>query len=904
MTNDIRLWMYPGANPNSAASAWEPYYVDISSYIRRPGNDGGRPISYSWGKQDESTTTDAGQMTLTLDNRDGRFSTEKVDGPYYGSLDINTPIRLGVGILTDTFTRTGSGLGTANASLGYVWSAGVGVFPLSTNGSRAEVIMPNTNSFTIATLANADSRDVDVTATFTPLATATGGAYGGGTIVRYTDSSNYTFSTIEFNTDSTVTIKIRRTVLGVAVQQASLAPIPSVTYSANAAWKLRTQADGDQIRVKAWPASSTEPTSWQITATDQGDDGTGIGLYTVCYSGNTNSGSVALLAVDDYTAIGLEWTGFVVSWPLEWNITGNNSWAPITAAGILRRLRQGTNPVQSPLRHQLSGTANSVGYWPMEEGADATYFQGTHSSDIPGRFSQVTLAQDSTLAGGGSAPVLATDLGSIGVVASGNSGGTGFAAMVLFKLPSLPATKTRIVRVWMRSGPVQEYDLSVDVTGSYVDALDSTGASLGSAYNAFGEDFTTWIAWQLEVDNTLVSGKTAVSAIYHAVGKTAFFAQTFNVTGATPVSNVNAMTLTGPSGTAFAHAWLGQNTLPFNTNTFALVSSGYASEGALERFNRACGEAGIPYSTTVGAVDSESMGAQKESGTMAVLQSAIDTDYGVMIERGAGLEMIPRTVRYNATTLYTLSVAAGEIGAIPKPVRDDQRLRNKWTISGAGTSASYQSDSSVARNGTWEDSATINPVDGSNLPSQASWRVSIGTSTRLRWPSVPLNFARSPQLMLPWRKRTYGARWGITTGLTQVKGNEPDVIMEGYQASLDPDIWTVDMNCTDARTWQVGILDTNRLQAYYTTLGGSLTATATTLTFTISNIYEQWKPGPSTATVVIMGEEINLGTISAVSGSGPWTQTVTGCTRSVNGVSKTHAAGESVSVKNAIKLKL
>lgn len=109
MTNQIKLWLYPGANPNSDPTNWEPYVQDITAYVRRPGDDGGAPINYQGGRQDESSQTDAGQMTLTLDNRDGRFSTENIAGPWYGLIDLNTPIRLGVYGSADNFNRTVSG---------------------------------------------------------------------------------------------------------------------------------------------------------------------------------------------------------------------------------------------------------------------------------------------------------------------------------------------------------------------------------------------------------------------------------------------------------------------------------------------------------------------------------------------------------------------------------------------------------------------------------------------------------------------------------------------------------------------------------------------------------------------------------------------------------------------------
>lgn len=911
MTNDVRLWLYPGANPNSTPDAWESFYVDISAYLRRPGQDGGRSVVYSAGKQDESTTTDAGQMTLTLDNRDGRFSTEKIDGPYYGLIDTNTPIRLAVAALTDPFTRTTvAGWGTINAALSQSWTVNGTASNWSTDGTKGQVLIPATNTAVTATLNGGNTRDVDVVSSVIPSATATGAAYGGGHQVRRTDTNNLVYSTLEFNTAGNATIKIRQTVAAVTTELASSNPIPSSTYSAGVAWKLRTQADGDAIRVKAWPAASSEPTAWMITATQDSLSGTGLGIYVARFGGNTNSGVANLLAFDDYTVIGLEWTGYVSSWPMSWDITGNNSWAPITAGGILRRLRQGTNPVVSPLRRQLSGTANAVGYWPLEDGADSRYFTPVVGRVPVATFTSATPAADNTLAGGGLAPTLSDDSGSISATVGLSQGGTGFAAMFFVKLGSLPSTKIKVARVRSR-GPGPIIDFSIDATSTYLEIIASDGSLITSAVNLIpaGFHFDQWTAISISTDNTDFSAlvfNTRCDVLYHQVGGLVYYnPSTLYATAA--LSTVTGIRLSGNSGTSFAHIWLGRNTLPFATNDFTMVSSGFATEAAIARFTRVCGEAGIPCSVVgVSSLASEAMGAQKESGTLAILQSCADADYGVISERGGGLEFVPRASRWNLTQTVGVSVAARQIAAVPAPIRDDQRLRNKWTITRAGGgTATFQDDASVARNGTAEDSATLNTQDDSVLVNHAAWRTAIGIQGRARWPSISLNFANSPELMNVWRQKYYGWRLGITTGLTQVKGNEPDLIVEGYQASLDPELWEVDLNCTDAKVWtaavtdDTGILGRVDMDTGQCTTTSSLSATATgaALAITTATGYTKWD---TTAGLWSGGVDLNVGgervTVSAVANGAGQAQTFTITARGVNGYAAIHAIGTVVSL--------
>lgn len=899
---DIRLWLYPGANSQMDPATWEPYFVDISSYLRHPGNDGGQAITYSGGAQDEAKDPDAGQMSLTLDDRDGRFSTDNMAGPYFGLLDLNTPIRMAVRSWVDAFTRSvASGWGTVDSVQLFSWTVSTAA-AFNVDGAKGTVTIAAANTAVSAIAGRATARDADVLSTITPSATATGASYGLGTKMRSTDTSNNVYSTLEFDTAGTVTIKIRQIVAGVNTQLAALNPIPASTYTAGVSWKLRTQADGNQIRVKAWPSASTEPTAWMITATIPSallDNS--IGIYAVRFAGNTNSGVVPIISMDDYTVTAFEFTGAVVSWPLDWDMTGGNSWAAITAAGILRQLRQGTNPVQSPLRRQLAGTADMRGYWPMEDGETSKSLSSVAPANQPATFVGVTPAQDNTLAGGGQAPTV-TDAagGSITFVVTSGNGGSGMAAMFLAKLPSVPATKTRVCRIRASRGPVPIWDLSLDTGAIYTEGLAADGTVVTSATNLLPTmDFTQWFAWQLETDNTSTPGNTDWASITHQVGLPTYYAQTGTVAGGL-VTDVSWAQLTGAQGAAFAHFWNGRNTLPFVTNSFSLVSAGYAGELAADRFARVCGETGIPYIVQPGT--SEKMGPQPKGGTLAILQACAKADYGIIAERGAGLEFIPRSARWNLAARMTLSKASGEIDKVPRPVRDDQKLVNKFTMSRTdGGSATYQDSVSSGKVGTWEDSDTVNVFDDSVLPNQAAWRVNVGTVKNMRWPTLSVNYGRNRLLISFWRARSYGFRLTATTSLVQLTGNEADVVVEGFQATLWPNGWTVDMNCVSGKVWRLAVADDTgilgRVDSDACTTSALINSTTLSIPITTTSGQLKWD---NTAGLWTGGVDFNVGgeriTVTSITNGAGQAQTLNATVRGVAGYSAAHASGTAVSL--------
>ncbi len=896
--HDIRLWLYPGANPDGDPALWGLEEI-ISSYIRRPGQDGGQAIQYSGGKGDEAPGVDAGQMTLTLDDRDGRFSTDKIDGPYYGLLDTNNPIRMGVASFVDTFTRTSSSTwGSPDAAIGRTWTHSGVATDWTTDGAKASVVIPLANSAQAAVAGNGGGKDMDITTTIIPVAVATGARFVGGIRARVTDSNNYLAATISWDLLGAMRITLASVVAGIVTTLATLNPIPSATYTAGQRWRLRFQVDGQALRTKTWKEADPEPATWTLTAEDTTAPGTDIGIYVARVTGNTNSGSTAILQFDDFDAVALEFTGAVASWPLRWNKRSTNSWAPIRAAGILSRIKQGTYPIQSPLRRQLAAESNISNYIPMEDGVKSRTFTSAIAGQPAATYSDVTLAADTSLAGGGQAPVLASNIGTIMGQTTIANNGTGFSFMVLMKLGSVSSTKTRIVRLRTSRGPVPIWDFSISDANVYIDGLDTDGTVLTSASNAHTEDWTQWHAWQIETDNSSTPGSTDWSAIYHEVGNTTFWAQTGTVAGSTN-SLIRSFALTGPQGTAFAHAWMGRNTLPFVTASFSLVSSGYAGEMAADRFARICREMGIPYIVRPGG--SEAMGPQREAGAGAVLESCVQTDYGVMSERGSGLEYIPREARWNAAVAMAVSVAAGQINDAPEPTRDDQRLRNKWTVTNAdGGSGTYSDDADILKHGILEDTAQINASSDSVLENHAAFRTVQGTVGRLRWPSVSLNFSRNRDLLPQWRNRGYGWRLTVDTGLTQVSGNEPDLIVEGFTAYLDPDNWTVDLSCSPASAWVAAVADDTGIYGRACNEYCETTTTINSTTLSIPITTTSGLRWDNTAGLWSGGVDFNVGgeriTVTSISNGADPAQTLNATVRGVNGYPTTHPSGTEVTL--------
>lgn len=67
-------------------------WVDVTAYVRtEPG------ITITFGIQNETGTADPSSCALVVDNTGGRFSPRNAEGPYYGLLKRNTPLRVSAG---------------------------------------------------------------------------------------------------------------------------------------------------------------------------------------------------------------------------------------------------------------------------------------------------------------------------------------------------------------------------------------------------------------------------------------------------------------------------------------------------------------------------------------------------------------------------------------------------------------------------------------------------------------------------------------------------------------------------------------------------------------------------------------------------------------------------------------
>ena len=239
-------------------------------------HDDGSIASYNWafgdtqvgtGKTASNTYAAAGDFTITLtvtDNLGATGTTHQVVSP-------RPPANPPAGAFaSDAFNRTvASGLGTAD--VGGPWSANGSASVLSVTPGTANITMSKGGVTSGAYLGSISRTDSDTTVTLTTDKVGTGsGVYLSVLGRRISATTNY-LGRVRLLGNNSVAISLLSDVAGTEKVLAGEQTLSGVTYTPGLRFKVRLQVTGTgptTLRLKVWLATGTEPTAWQLTATD------------------------------------------------------------------------------------------------------------------------------------------------------------------------------------------------------------------------------------------------------------------------------------------------------------------------------------------------------------------------------------------------------------------------------------------------------------------------------------------------------------------------------------------------------------------------------------------------------------------------------------------------------------
>lgn len=775
-------------NAGYGTAASSRTWTDVTDYVLTANG-----INIGHGRQNELSQAGANTCSLTLDNRDGRFSPGLATSPYYPNVKIGRPIRVAVNLCT-----TGdNGTFEANAT--------------SWTGTNA----------TVARLVSTD-------------------AHSGSALLSVTAVAAANMAT-ESSAGGTAAFPVAAS----AVYRAS-AWVRTVVTGRSCDVRIIWYDSGGALISTSDSANITDSTTWQqLTLTATTPATAAYGRVQVVWVSPT-AGEVHY--VDDVRLDVDRFTGYIDEWPVEWPATVT-TWATSTISASSRSARLGLSdklggtlsiddqptPWNSwPLMGDLTRTSgSSTGLGTLINNSGFTEQYSYPETPLPDAGQTAVLGGLVPKAGSGPLVAARSWFAEHGAW-SPSASGTAVAMAVVLR----EGASGYLWGTWWNTFLVESHSTHLDVTAAGLVRL-STSDNGTTSDSATG---TTNVAdGQL---HTIVYVKTAagddslyVDGIDQEIGNVSGGAagsegQAFAVGNAYLAAGITAGTAavlqTGIKG------WLGRFALLDGAATAAQVAGydqlvrldrGYSGETAVARLTRYAGYAGIPaaeYSFDTAAttpMDGISTAGQTPIELMHKVEA---TDGGVLYDAPDGtLTYQARTVRYNATTALTLAAGGSEVQTGYAPKLDRSSLINKVTA--ATTDGTY---SVTAENTTSSDDYGVHSpgdlelatTDADEAHAAAWWRVNTYSEPAPRAPQLGValaGLAAARQTAILALK--VGQKVAVSNLPSQSDAASKSFFVEGYTEAITDSQHRIDFNVSSATgfdVWEVGHATYGQYDAY------------------------------------------------------------------------------------------
>lgn len=892
-------------------------WVDVSTMIYQRDS-----IVISRGKKDEASQYQPCTATLTFNNRSGNFSLRWPAGIYYGSIGRNTPIRISVRLVKDTFTRTvSSGWGSTDTAQAYTSGGTGGTVSASDHNVGSGLgtqSVPAVTAFRYDYLGATAYRDVDVQVDVSlALSSITGAAVEpANLLLRGQSTSSYYMVRVSVAAGGAVTVGIMladATVLAAAVST-------GITYAASTLYRVRGQCEGNTIKAKVWLASGNEPFGWHVTVHDTTITGAGwIGVRSGVATSNSNTKPI-VFSYDNFQAKIPRYAGEVSSWPQKWDTSGQDIYVQVGTAGIMQRLSLGNAPTQSVLRRAfLRDSTTPIVYWPCEDSINASLMASGIGGDPLRVLVGTSVFASSTLAIA-SGPLVEFGTGVWGAIIPTYTF-TGQRCQLRFVLSVAsggPGAFLRTLSVLAFTGTINRLQI-------FTDGTSTTGGLSLTAYAADGSTIYTTgavecgldgvpiqvsLEWATSGSNVIVScnvlkqGSTTTTSI--TGGDHTITSQTIGV--ATYI--VLNEDLTQAASTAMGHIAFYNTFEALTTVSVYTQFNAWQGETAGARLLRLCGEESVPFLYVGNLSDTAAMGYQTSQPLIALVTECVSADLGMVYEaRGeGGICYTTRTALYNQAASVDLNYSNHVIANPFEPIDDDLLTKNDITVprtGGSSVRAQLLTGRLSVNNpgaggvGRYSQSVTaVNVLSDGQLADIANWLLHLGTVDETRYPSVPVNLANpdtvSAGLDSPMLSLDVGNRGTISNPKS---GQTPDQISQlvlGYIETLNAFIDTIAINCAPESPYEINILDDgiSRLDSTDSTLSAGVTSSATSISVaTTSGTLWTTASGDFPFDIGVSGERMTVTNITGT--SSPQTFTVT---RSVNSVSKAQVTGAVVTL--------
>lgn len=905
-------------------------------------------IQITRGRTDEASSPQPSSCHLTLSNRTGNYTPRNPMGAYYGLLGRNTPIRVGVGVPpagAGTGNQTGASL-VAPASTAE--QAGMAISMWAVEAPTATITAPAgytpTGLSTGGLMASRAAVKL-VSAGAVPVATATSSvsaAYAAATCVIPGGASVIASGNV--NSSYSFGGAFAPAQLGVFALAAGDVLVACITWS---------QDPNNAMVCSPWDDTTTS--EWALTA-DSGQSTANsprvqiwtrycpvaVSAYTMqampWYSGAADL-QMSVLQVRGAASWNPRFHGFCMDFTSTADLSGNDVRCAIEAGSVLRQRGQGTQTPHSAFFRYLSNS-DSVAYWPLEggtlTGALASPINGVPQALIPPGTGTIEYGQDTTsFTASDALPVLtSTYVQGYTPAYTAGLGGGAYGASYVQAAPT--ALNQGLLWALFAGGTIGTICITYTSTSSWTCQVFNTAGVKIADSGAIGGTvmvgvprvwYVTWNpnptnpATQTDFGFGYIDCITNLAPAFSFIGVTGTVGTCSRVSVGQETTNtsffdggitVGHMAVARSGSNAASGTYGPTSTFPRQISVKAAI--GWRIESGQERFLRICQEESIPLSAPIFQATTSASIAQRiilsdqlvdnALGILAVTQA---TDMGEMAESRCSTGLMYRTGASLTGQAVTAQIdyAGRMIAGRLQPVDDDQLTRNDITVTqqgGSSVEAYLPSGNLSIMNppqgvGIYTQSVDVNVYyQSKDLPQIAALYLAQGTVDQQRFKSVSMLLEAVPGSVTLLSSLDIGNRAQIINTPVWVQPGPSDVIILGLTERIGPIAeWHIDFNAKPYGVNAVMKLDGTdvfaRLDSGSATLQTAMNTTIATATVNLATNIDAWGTLNLPYDILVGGERM---TVTGVTGT--TSPQVLSVTRSVNGVVKTHATGETVHV--------
>lgn len=610
------------------------------------------------------------------------------------------------------------------------------------------------------------------------------------------------------------------------------------------------------------------------------------------------------LQVDATTLINVEASDWAPDRSISHTVTParGRSWTTFVGLGMLDRIKGWKEPLHSPMYLQIVSYTTSLGYWPME-GAGSLLSNATTGGYDGVTAGTVNFGGDEGPAGSDTTISLGSDGALTGRFLRGT--GNGYQVCWAMQLPNALTVTYLTVMSWTTTDGVRiEWQVSSAGWNWLVTAAD--GTVLVTSPSSFGTGVSplTWTRCRVKV--TYASGTVTVEPAWYpqdaSVVYGVTFTYTFGGTGrpATWTVQPNAYT----NAAAYAHLFAITSTTLDLIGTWDTVHAmnGYTGETAGDRWLRLLSQVGMTGQIVGSTTDTVPMGPQKPGLLYDLLEECVITDGALQYDEPTAVRTLTfrtRMARYGQTSKLDLTYGTNVTPPLQKTI-GSTGVANRITVSntsGASATAVLTAGAMSVQNppagiGEVRDEIDVNYYQDGLLDDRAAWELKLSTLDRPRYRQVTVDLLANPSLKTACTALRPG-------DLITLAGVEPDPVLlhvMQIQHKIDHTQRTCILKCVPGDLWNSGVYGTSRYAVRNSTLVGSMTTSSTSLTVQLSDPKDYWSSTATGYDVIVLGERMRVTAPFSAPVSSQQTATVT---RSMNGVVRTHAAGEAVALYQA-----